>query len=72
LISSATAATNQTEIIYSVFVAGKPVLATTASEDMQLLTQDEVNLVMEKLVYIKAERETAQTHLFLYKKSKFF
>jgi hypothetical protein len=55
-----------------VYVAGKPVLATTASEDMQLLTQDEVNLVMEKLVYIKAERKTVHFHYFLYKKSKFF
>ncbi|KAJ6638261.1 hypothetical protein Bhyg_10995 [Pseudolycoriella hygida] len=46
---------NQTEIIYSVFVDRKPVLAKTAADDMKLVTEDEVAQVMEKLVFIKAE-----------------
>lgn len=48
---------NQTEIIYSVFVDGKPVLATTAADDMKLLSEQEVGDVMEKMIYTKAERE---------------
>lgn len=48
---------NQTEIIYSVFVNGKPVLATTAADDMKLLSEDEVADEMEKLIYTKAERK---------------
>lgn len=47
---------NQTEIIYSVFVDRKPVLAKTAADDMKLVTEDEVAQVMGKLVFIKAER----------------
>ena len=47
---------NQTEIIYSVFVDGKPVLATTAADDMKLVTADEVAQVMDKMVVTKAER----------------
>lgn len=47
---------NQTEIVYSVFVDGKPVLATTAANDMQLVTEEEVARVMDKIVYTKAER----------------
>ncbi|KAG4068410.1 hypothetical protein HA402_007930 [Bradysia odoriphaga] len=46
---------NQTEIIYSVFVDRKPVLAKTAADDMKLVTEEEVAQVMEKLVFIKAE-----------------
>ncbi|XP_058460600.1 uncharacterized protein LOC131436119 isoform X2 [Malaya genurostris] len=46
---------NQTEIIYSVFVGGQPVLATTAAEDMKLMTQEEVERVMEALVFLKAD-----------------
>ncbi|XP_065079818.1 uncharacterized protein LOC135702707 isoform X3 [Ochlerotatus camptorhynchus] len=46
---------NQTEIIYSVFVGGQPVLATTAAEDMKLMSQEEVEHVMESLVYLKAD-----------------
>lgn len=34
----------------------KPVLATTAADDMKLVTEEEVAQVMEKLVFIKAER----------------
>lgn len=51
---------NQTEIIYTVFVGGKPVLATTAAQDMKLITQEEVAHVMENIVYTKAERKTIQ------------
>ncbi|XP_055624385.1 uncharacterized protein LOC129767467 isoform X2 [Toxorhynchites rutilus septentrionalis] len=46
---------NQTEIIYSVFVGGQPVLATTAAEDMKLMSQEEVEHVMETMVYLKAD-----------------
>ncbi|EDS37103.1 conserved hypothetical protein [Culex quinquefasciatus] len=46
---------NQTEIIYSVFVGGQPVLATTAAEDMKLMSQEEVEHVMEAMVYLKAD-----------------
>ncbi|XP_058840571.1 uncharacterized protein LOC131696162 isoform X1 [Topomyia yanbarensis] len=47
---------NQTEIIYSVFVGGQPVLATTAAEDMKLMSQEEMERVMETMVYLKADR----------------
>uniref|UniRef100_A0AAG5D811 Uncharacterized protein n=1 Tax=Anopheles atroparvus TaxID=41427 RepID=A0AAG5D811_ANOAO len=46
---------NQTEIIYSVFVGGLPVLATTAAEDMRLMSQDEMEHVLETMVYLKAD-----------------
>lgn len=48
---------NQTEIIYSVIVGGKPVLATTAAADMQLVTTDEAIRIMENDVVLKAERK---------------
>uniref|UniRef100_A0A182PK09 Uncharacterized protein n=1 Tax=Anopheles epiroticus TaxID=199890 RepID=A0A182PK09_9DIPT len=48
-------ALNQTEIIYSVFVGGLPVLATTAAEDMKLMSQDEMEHVLETMVYLKAD-----------------
>lgn len=48
---------NQTEIIYSVFVDGRPVLATTAAEDMKLVSKDEASQIMEKIIYTKAERK---------------
>lgn len=54
--SDVTTMANQTEIIYSVFVDGVPVLATTAAEDMRLVTENEVSQVMNKMVYTKAER----------------
>lgn len=47
---------NHTEIIYSVFVAGKPVLATTAAKDMELLSNEEVIHVLELPFTTKAER----------------
>ena len=48
---------NQTEIIYSVIVGGKPVLASTAAEDMRLVKLDEVIKIMENDIVLKAERE---------------
>lgn len=48
---------NQTEIIYSVFVSGKPVLATTAAKDMELLSDSEVMQVIEHPIMTKAERK---------------
>lgn len=47
---------NQTEIVYAVFVDGKPVLAATAAADMQLVSKAEVAHVMDQMVYTKAER----------------
>lgn len=49
--------TNHTEIIYSVIVGGKPILATTAAEDMRLVSTDEVRKIMENDIVLKAERE---------------
>lgn len=48
---------NQTEIIYSVIVGGKPVLASTAAEDMRLVKMDEVVRIMENDIVLKAERK---------------
>lgn len=48
---------NQTEIIYSVFVGATPILAVTAADDMKLLTEVEIFDVMESTVYTKAERK---------------
>lgn len=47
---------NQTEIVYSVIVGGKPVLAVTAADDMQFVSRDEAIKVMENDVVLKAER----------------
>lgn len=49
--------TNHTEIIYSVIVGGKPILATTAAEDMRLVSTDEVRKIMENDIVLKAERK---------------
>lgn len=48
---------NQTELIYSVFVNGRPVLAVTAANDMKLVSESEVATVMGKEIYMKAERK---------------
>lgn len=48
---------NQSEIIYSVIVGNKPVLAITAAEDMRLVTRDEAIKIMENDVVLKAERK---------------
>ncbi|XP_046806099.1 uncharacterized protein LOC111680996 isoform X2 [Lucilia cuprina] len=46
---------NQTELIYSVFVNGRPVLAVTAANDMKLVSESEVSTVMGKEIFMKAE-----------------
>lgn len=51
---------NQTEIIYTVFVNGNPVLAVVAADDMKLLTEAEVAKAMDKVIYTKAERKWIQ------------
>lgn len=48
---------NQTEIVYSVIVGGKPVLASTAAEDMRLVKLEEVVRLMENDIVLKAERK---------------
>lgn len=48
---------NSTEIIYSVIVNGKAVLAKTAADDMRLVKMEEVAKIMENDVVLKAERE---------------
>lgn len=48
---------NSTEIIYSVIVNGKAVLAKTAADDMRLVRMEEVAKIMENDVVLKAERE---------------
>ena len=48
---------NQTELIYSVFVNGRPVLAVTAANDMKLVSESEVATVMGKEIFMKAERK---------------
>lgn len=50
-------AVNQTEIIYSVFANDKPVLAVTAAEDMKLVSDIEVETILDKDVIMKAERK---------------
>ncbi|XP_061392312.1 uncharacterized protein LOC133327792 [Musca vetustissima] len=50
--------TNQTELIYSVFVNGRPVLAVTAANDMKLVSESEVSTVLGKEIIMKAERKT--------------
>ncbi|XP_037956892.1 uncharacterized protein LOC119686390 [Teleopsis dalmanni] len=50
---------NQTELIYSVFVNGRPVLASTAANDMKLVSEAEVSDVIGKEIYMKAERISA-------------
>lgn len=49
---------NQTEIIYSVIIGGKPVLASTAAEDMRLVENDEVVKILENDIFLKAERKS--------------
>ena len=48
---------NLTEIIYSVIVGGKPVLASTAADDMRLVKLEEVAKIMENDIVLKAERK---------------
>ncbi|XP_050317461.1 uncharacterized protein LOC126751323 isoform X2 [Bactrocera neohumeralis] len=46
---------NQTELIYSVFVNGRPVLAVTAANDMKLVSETEASNVIGQEVYMKSE-----------------
>ncbi|KAH8326190.1 hypothetical protein KR067_003287 [Drosophila pandora] len=57
---------NQTELIYTVLVNGRPVLATTASKDMELVSEDEAVKAFGQAVYMKSEpyiREPTATAL---------
>ncbi|XP_017845009.1 uncharacterized protein LOC108601621 [Drosophila busckii] len=57
---------NQTELIYTVLVNGRPVLATTAAKDMELVSESEAASTMGKSIYMKSEpyiREPTATAL---------
>lgn len=47
----------QTEIIYTVFVNGIPVLARIAANDVQLMSDAEVSSILDMGVHTKAERK---------------
>lgn len=47
----------QTEIIYTVFVNGMPVLAKIAANDMQLMSVTEVSSILDIGIHTKAERK---------------
>ncbi|XP_014094512.2 uncharacterized protein [Bactrocera oleae] len=46
---------NQTELIYSVLVNGRPVLAVTAANDMKLVSETEASNIIGQEVYMKSE-----------------
>ncbi|XP_016951244.1 uncharacterized protein LOC108025328 isoform X4 [Drosophila biarmipes] len=57
---------NQTELIYTVLVNGRPVLATTAAKDMELVSEFEAVKTFGQAVYMKSEpyiREPTATAL---------
>ncbi|XP_017026553.1 uncharacterized protein [Drosophila kikkawai] len=57
---------NQTELIYTVLVNGRPILATTAAKDMELVSEDEAVKTFGQAVYMKSEpyiREPTATAL---------
>ncbi|EDV90832.1 GH13968 [Drosophila grimshawi] len=57
---------NQTELIYTVLVNGRPVLATTAAKDMELVSEAEAVSTLGKPIYMKSEpyiREPTATAL---------
>ncbi|XP_026847843.1 uncharacterized protein LOC6595002 isoform X1 [Drosophila persimilis] len=57
---------NQTELIYTVLVNGRPVLATTAAKDMELVSEAEAVSTFGQAVYMKSEpyiREPTATAL---------
>lgn len=54
---------NQTEIIYTVFVNGMPVLATIAASDMKLMSEAEVSKILDAPIFTKAERIVSKTHI---------
>lgn len=62
-------ADNQSEIIYTVFVNGIPVLATIAANDMKLMSEAEVSKMLNKSIFTKAER---MYHIFNFKLILFF
>lgn len=64
---------NQTELIYTVLVNGRPVLATTAAKDMELVSEAEAAKTLGKAVYMKSERKfmnenKSQANIFCYLK----
>lgn len=54
---------NQTEIIYTVLVNGRAVLATTAAKDMELVSEVEAVNTLGKPIYMKSERKCDYTLL---------
>jgi hypothetical protein len=48
---------DELELLYTVHVAGKPVLALAAAEDMKLVSNKEVTAELGYPVITKAERE---------------
>ncbi|XP_034663211.1 uncharacterized protein LOC117898128 isoform X1 [Drosophila subobscura] len=57
---------NQTELIYTVLVNGRPVLATTAAKDMELVSEVEAVSTFGQAIYMKSEpyiREPTATAL---------
>lgn len=53
-----TNALNQTDIIYTVLVNGKSVLAVIAAGDMELVADTEATNELDRAIYIKAERKS--------------
>ncbi|XP_034663213.1 uncharacterized protein LOC117898128 isoform X2 [Drosophila subobscura] len=50
---------NQTELIYTVLVNGRPVLATTAAKDMELVSEVEAVSTFGQAIYMKSEQALA-------------
>lgn len=49
--------TNQTEIVYTVFVNGVPVLALIAADDMKMISEAEMASILGHEIHTKAERK---------------
>lgn len=49
--------TNQTEIVYTVFVNGVPVLALIAADDMKMISEAEMTSILGHEIHTKAERK---------------
>lgn len=60
-----TNALNQTDIIYTVLVNGKSVLAVIAASDMELIADTEATNGLDRAVYIKAERKSSNLFMRL-------
>lgn len=56
----------QTEIVYTVFVNGVPVLAKIAANDVQLMSDAEVSTILDMGVHTKAERKEGNNRSFKY------